>query len=76
MTAQTTKRDLDRIVERIASELGGAFYVEGSASGWTLYEELSPGAHQVAFGRTKGELYAIAGGYLAGLERMREALGR
>jgi len=63
----TTRADMDGFATRLGQDLGKRFYVEPSSSGYSLYEELDPGAHEVLFGRTKGELWDLMHAFAEGV---------
>jgi hypothetical protein len=63
---RTTRKQVDGLLEQINRQGIGRFYVEGSATGFNLYEELDHGVHDVLFGRTKAEIYAKLHAFLAG----------
>jgi hypothetical protein len=63
---RTTRKQLDGLCDQLNRQGVGRFYVEGS-TGWNLYEELSPGAHDVLYGRTKSELWDKMHAFLAGI---------
>lgn len=62
----TTRAQLDGFAGRLSVDLAARFYIEGSGTGWNLYEERSPGAHNVLFGRTKTELWDLMHAFAEG----------
>ena len=72
MTERMSVKLLDSLTARLCSAVGVPHVWEGGP-GWTMYEVSLKGGRwrQIAYGRTKSELYDLAESYLSGVERAR-----